>query len=66
MTLREFMAMLNRHKTKITGALIAMFGVVQANALALQAALSPQAYARTMIGAGMLVALLGFLNSRKP
>lgn len=66
MTIREFAAMLNRHKTKITGALVAMLGVVQTNAAALQAAMSPQAYAWTMVGAGCFVALLGFLNGRRP
>lgn len=65
MTIREFAAMLNRHKTKITGAVLVVLGAVQANATALQAALSPQAYAWTMVGAGCFVALLGFLNGRK-
>ena len=65
MTFKEALAMLNRHKTKITGGVLVVLGAVQANATALQAALSPQAYAWTMVGAGCFVALLGFLNGRK-
>jgi uncharacterized protein YejL (UPF0352 family) len=64
-TIREILAVLNRHKTKITGAVLVVLGAVQANATALQAALSPQAYAWTMVGAGCFVALLGFLNGRR-
>ena len=64
-TISEILAMLNRHKTKITGGVLVVLGAVQANATALQAAMSPQAYAWTMVGAGCFVALLGFLNGRK-
>ena len=41
---------------------LALYGLAGA---AIQAALSPQAYAWTMVGAGCFVALLGFLNGRK-
>lgn len=55
----------NRHKTKITGALLVIIGSLQANATFMQELLSPRAYAMFTIAAGMFVALLGFLNAPK-
>ena len=46
----------------LTTARLIAYGLAGA---AIQAALSPQAYAWTMVGAGCFVALLGFLNGRK-
>ena len=54
---------LNAHKTKIVGLLLAALGSVQANSGAIQSIISPQHFAYLTIGAGVLVAILGFINS---
>lgn len=54
---------LNNHKTKIVGFLITLLGAVQASAGQLGAVLSPKAYAWTMIAIGIVVAVLGFINT---
>ena len=59
-------AFLNRHKTKITGLLIAVLGQVQASAVHLGTILSAKEFAQLMFWCGLLVTVLGFLNSRKP
>lgn len=56
---------LDRNKTKLTGLLTSMLGVVQVNAVALQVSMSPVAYAWTMVGVGCFVTFLGFLNTPK-
>lgn len=68
MTTREFFAALNRHKTKITGLMLVVIGALQANAPAMQALMTPRQFAWFMVLAGVLVAILGFLNGhgRRP
>lgn len=61
----KFLTWLNTHKTKITGAILVAVGSVQANATMLQPLMSPRGYAVFTIAAGVLVAVLGFLNSRR-
>ena len=62
----KFLTWLNQHKTKITGAVLVAIGAVQANAKMLQPLMSPRAYALSMVVAGVVVAVLGFMNSRPP
>ncbi len=62
----KFLTWLNQHKTKITGAVLVAIGAVQANATMLQPLMSPRAYALSMVVAGVVVAVLGFMNSRPP
>lgn len=62
----KFLTWLNQHKTKITGAVLVAIGAVQANATMLQPLMSPHSYALAMVLAGVVVAVLGFLNSRSP
>lgn len=54
------------NKTKLTGGVLVAVGAMQANATAMQALLSPGHFAWFTVGAGVLVAVLGFLNSHKP
>lgn len=61
----NILAWLNSHKTKITGALLVTAGALQANATSIQAVVKPSTYAWFTVGVGVLVALLGFLNSRR-
>jgi hypothetical protein len=56
---------LNEHKTKITGALLVLIGALQANSQTIQGLVSPETFAWFTVGAGALVAVLGFLNSNK-
>lgn len=58
----KFLRFLNSHKTKITGVLLIGIGSLQANAAFMQTLLTPRQYAYFTIGAGMFVAMLGFLN----
>ena len=55
---------LNAHKTKIVGGLIVISGALQANSTAVQSLLSPREYAWFTVGIGVVVAILGFLNSQ--
>lgn len=64
--MKAFLAWLDRHKTKLTGAALVALGAIQSNALLIQPVLSPKAYAALMVGAGVVVSVLGFLNSRGP
>lgn len=64
-TVKKPLRFTNRHKTKITGALLVVIGSLQANAQFMQELLTPRQYAFFTIGAGMFVALLGFLNAPK-
>jgi hypothetical protein len=57
---------LYNHKTKITGMLLVACGAVQANATSIQEVVSPHTYAWFTVGIGVLVAVLGFVNSSKP
>lgn len=59
------MKWINRHKTKITGAVLVAAGAAQANATVLQAAISPKAYAWFTVCIGVLVAVLGFINGSR-
>jgi hypothetical protein len=54
------------HKTKITGLLMVVIGSLQANSAVLEQLLSPKQFAWFTVGAGVVVAGLGFLNSQKP
>lgn len=53
----------NKNKTKITGALLVAFGVVQTQSETVRELLSPVAFSWFTIGVGVVVAVLGFLNS---
>ncbi len=55
--------MLDAHKTKITGFLLVVLGAVQAASVHLQAIFSPFVFAAIMAVVGVLVAIIGFLNS---
>lgn len=64
--MKTILNFLNRHKTKLTGLLIAVLGQVQASAASLGTMLEPHQFAQVMFWCGILVTALGFLNSRKP
>lgn len=64
--MRAVLLFLNRNKTKLTGCLLVGLGSLQANSTLLQGVLNPQQFAWVMAGAGVLVAMLGFLNTPKP
>lgn len=53
-----------RHKTKSLGGLMVVFGAIQSNITAIQDHISKRAYGFVIIGLGVMVALLGFLNSQ--
>lgn len=59
-----FWQFLNAHKTKFTGALLAVIGFLQTQTVQLQALMSPVTFAWFSVIAGATVAGLGFLNSR--
>lgn len=52
-----------RNKTKVVGVLLIALGSLQANASFMQSVLSPKQFSWFMVGAGVLVAVLGFLNN---
>lgn len=54
---------LNSHKTKIVGALLVALGALQANSATVQQMVKPSIYAWMTVVIGVLVAVLGFLNS---
>lgn len=68
--MKAFLAFLMAHKTKLTGAMLVSIGSLQANSAFFQAGpdplLTPRQFSVFTIGAGMFVALLGFLNNPKP
>ena len=64
--MRKLFLFLNRNKTKITGMMLVAIGSVQANSALLQSVLTPKQFAWVMVGGGVLVATLGFLNNPKP
>jgi hypothetical protein len=51
------------HKTKITGAALAVVSALQATSSSLQAVLPPTQFAWVTTGIGVLVTILGFANS---
>jgi len=53
------------HKTKTLGLLMVAVGAVQSNMGQVQAYLPPRAYGFIIAGLGVLVAILGFLNSHQ-
>lgn len=53
-------------KTRITGLLMVVIGSLQANSSVLESVMTPKQFAWFTVGAGCLVAGLGFLNSQKP
>lgn len=61
-----FLHFLNANKTKLTGLALVAIGSLQANSAMVQTLLSPNEYAWFTVGAGVLVATLGFLNNPKP
>lgn len=58
----NWLRVLNRHKTKITGFFLVVAGALQANSATLQSVLSPKDYALFTVIVGCIVAALGFLN----
>lgn len=53
----------NANKTKITGALLVLFGVLQTQSETIRGLLDERAFAWFTIAVGCIVAVLGFLNS---
>ena len=51
------------HKTKAFGVALMALGAIQANSGQLQQLISPKAYGWTILVIGVLVAILGFLNT---
>lgn len=56
----------NANKTKITGALLVLFGVLQTQSETIRGLLDERAFAWFTIAVGCIVAVLGFLNSAPP
>ncbi len=55
---------INNNKTKITGALLVAFGVLQTQSETIRGLLDERSFAWFTIGVGVIVAVLGFLNSQ--
>lgn len=55
----------HNHKTKSLGLFMVVLGAVQSNIAQIQQYLSPKDYGFILAGLGVLVAVLGFLNSRQ-
>jgi len=64
--MRAILRSLYNNKTKLTGLLLVVIGALQTNATALQSLLTADQFAWFTVGAGVLVAVLGFMNSHKP
>lgn len=64
--MREIFAVINRHKTKLTGMSLVVIGALQTNSTMLQALMTPRQFAWFTVGSGVVVAVLGFLNGRRP
>lgn len=60
------MSAINNNKTKITGALLVAFGVLQTQSETIRSLLDEQGFAIFTIVVGVCVAVLGFLNSNVP
>ena len=58
-------AFLKRHPTKITGGALALVGAIQAQATTIQTFMTPKHFAVFTVGAGVLVSILGFINSNR-
>lgn len=54
---------LNSHKTKITGFIIILAGTLQSLSVHFQQLLEPGAYAKFTIILGIVVAVIGFINT---
>ena len=61
----SIIAFLKKHPTKITGFMLATVGALQAQASTLQSFLSPRHFAYFTVGAGIVVSILGFINSNR-
>lgn len=59
----KILAFINAHKTKIVGGLIVAIGALQTNQATVQAMMSPKHFAWFTVVAGVVVAVLGFINS---
>lgn len=59
----KLIAFFNAHKTKIVGAILVAMGSLQANASTVQSMMNPKHFAMFTVGVGLLVAILGFVNS---
>lgn len=64
--MRKFWIFLYNNKTKITGAVIVGLGSLQANAAVIETLLTPEQFAKFTIFAGLIVTVLGFINTQKP
>ncbi len=58
-------AFLKRHPTKITGLALALVGSLQAQANTIQSFMTPKHFAVFTVCAGVVVAVLGFINSNR-
>jgi len=56
---------LKRHPTKITGGALALVGAIQAQATTIQTFMTPKHFAVFTVGAGVVVSILGFINSNR-
>lgn len=54
---------INRHKTKAVGFLLTVVGTLQAFQPQVQQLVSPTTFAKFVIGVGVLVSILGFINT---
>lgn len=59
----KILAFINAHKTKIVGGLIVAIGALQTNQSTVQSMMTPKHFAWFTVCAGVLVAVLGFVNS---
>lgn len=63
---KAILVFLYNNKTKISGFLLAIVGALQAQSFVLQGWMSDSAFATFTTAMGTLVAVLGFINGKKP
>ncbi len=61
----KFLALINAHKTKVSGYLLIVVGALQTNSSAVQSLISPKQFSLFTVGAGILIAVIGHMNSAK-
>ena len=59
----KLISFLNAHKTKIMGGMLVAVGALQTNSSSVAAMMSPKHFAIFTVGVGVVVAVLGFINS---
>ncbi len=61
----SIIAFLKKHPQKITGFILSIVGALQAQAATVQGFLSPRHFALFTVAIGILVSVLGFINTSR-